>query len=176
LRVCERRRRGAEQADSPKRPDPSRVAGGRKGFVPALNGGPATIGPMAGPRRRYTIDEANALVPEVRAVLLQLAVEQRRLDAAHAEMHVRLAADGDPAAAADASRSEAQVSEIGEGIRSLVAHLEELGIQLRDPEMGLVDFPAERDGQPVWLCWRLSDASVAYWHGTDEGYATRRPW
>jgi hypothetical protein len=131
---------------------------------------------MSGPRRHYTIEEANALVPEVRAVLLQLAVEQRRLDAAHAEMHRRLAADGDPDAAADATRSEAQVAEIGEGMRSLTAHLEELGIQLRDAEMGLVDFPGERDGRPVWLCWRLADASVAFWHGTDEGFATRRPW
>jgi len=131
---------------------------------------------MAAPRRSYTLEEANALVPEVRAVLLQLAVEQRRLDAAHAEMHRRLASDGDPEAAADASRSEAEVSEIGDGMRSLVAHLEALGVQLRDPEMGLVDFPAERDGRRVWLCWRLSDVAVAYWHGTDEGYATRRPW
>ena len=131
---------------------------------------------MAAAARRYTIEEANALVPEVRAVLLQLAVEQRRLDAAHAEMHRRLASDGDPEAAADASRSEAEVSEIGDGMRSLIAHLEDLGIQLRDPEMGLVDFPAERDGKQVWLCWRLADATVAYWHGTDEGYATRRPW
>jgi hypothetical protein len=131
---------------------------------------------MSGPRRHYTVEEANALVPEVRAVLLQLAVEQRRLDAAHAEMHRRLASDGDPEAAADASRSEAQVAEIGEGIKSLISHLEELGVQLRDPEMGLVDFPGERDGRPVWLCWRLADPAVAFWHGTDEGFATRRPW
>jgi hypothetical protein len=131
---------------------------------------------MAAPRRRYTIDEANALVPEVRAVLLQLAVEQRRLDAAHADMHRRLAANGDPDAAAEANRSETQVARIGEGMRGLLAHLEELGVQLRDTEMGLVDFPGERDGQPVWLCWRLADAVVGYWHGTDEGYATRRPW
>jgi hypothetical protein len=131
---------------------------------------------MAAPGRRYTIDEANALVPEVRAVLLQLAVEQRRLDAAHAEMHRQLASNGDPGAAAEASRSEAEVAEIGEGMRSLLAHLEELGVQLRDTEMGLVDFPGERDGRPVWLCWRLADAMVAHWHGTDEGYATRRPW
>jgi hypothetical protein len=131
---------------------------------------------MSGPRRHYTVEEANALVPEVRAVLLQLAVEQRRLDAAHAEMHRRLASDGDPDAAADASRSEAQVAEIGEGMKSLISHLEELGVQLRDPEMGLVDFPGERDGRPVWLCWRLADPAVAFWHGTDEGFATRRPW
>ncbi len=131
---------------------------------------------MSGPRRHYTVEEANALVPEVRAVLLQLAVEQRRLDAAHAEMHRRLASDGDPDAAADATRSEAQVAEIGEGMKSLISHLEELGVQLRDPEMGLVDFPGERDGKPVWLCWRLADPAVAFWHATDEGFATRRPW
>jgi hypothetical protein len=126
--------------------------------------------------RRYTIEEANALVPEVRAVLLQLAVEQRRLDAAHADMHRRLAANGDPDAAADATRRETEVAEIGDGMRSLLAHLEELGVQLRDTEMGLVDFPGERDGQPVWLCWRLADAGVAHWHALDEGFATRRPW
>lgn len=131
---------------------------------------------MAALRRQYTIEEANALVPEVRAVLLQLAVEQRRLDAAHADMHRRLESNGDPDAAAGASRSEAEVADIGDGMRSLIAHVEDLGIQLRDPEMGLVDFPGERDGQPVWLCWRLADAAVAFWHGTDEGYATRRPW
>lgn len=127
-------------------------------------------------RRSYTIDEANALVPQVRAVLLQLAVEQRRLDEAHAEMHRYLESNGDPDSAAEASRREMEISETADGIRSLIAHLEGMGIQLRDIEMGLVDFPAERDGRRVWLCWRLADPQVGHWHGTDEGYATRRPW
>lgn len=129
-----------------------------------------------GTSRTYTIEEANALVPEVRAVLLQIAVEQRRLAQAHEEMHRRLEGDGDPVALAEAGRHEAEMAEIAEGIRTLQAHLEARGIQLRDLEMGLVDFPAERDGRRVWLCWRLSDPRVAFWHGTDEGYATRRPW
>lgn len=129
---------------------------------------------MAASRRSYSLDEANALMPQVRAVLLQLAVEQRRLDEAHEEMHREL--DGDQSATADTGRHETRMTEIADGIRTLHAHLDELGIQLRDPEMGLVDFPAEREGRRVWLCWRLSDPSVAYWHGTDEGYATRKPW
>jgi hypothetical protein len=131
---------------------------------------------MAAQRRTYSIDEANALLPEVRAVLLQLAIQQRRLDATHAEMHRRLSGNGDPEAMSRASRLETEVSEIGEGMRALLSHLEGLGVQLRDVEMGLVDFPGEREGRPVWLCWRLSDPSVAHWHGTDEGYASRRPW
>lgn len=131
---------------------------------------------MPDARRSYTIDEANALVPQVRAVLLQLAVEQRRLDASHADMHHQLDANGDPAAAVAAGRSEAEVAEIREGMRTLLLHLGELGVELRDVEMGLVDFPGERDGTAVWLCWRLADPRVAHWHRTDEGYASRSPW
>lgn len=131
---------------------------------------------MSDSRRIYTIDEANALIPQVRAVLLQLAVEQRRLDASHAEMHRQLDANGDPDSAAAASRQEAEVADIREGMRTLLVHLSEMGVELRDVEMGLVDFPGERDGDAVWLCWRLADASVAFWHPTDEGYASRRPW
>jgi hypothetical protein len=131
---------------------------------------------MAAPRRSYTIEEANALMPQVRSVLLQLAVEQRRMDTVHSEMHRHLAGNGDPASAAQASRLEQETADIAEGMRTLVTLLEGLGVQLRDTEMGLVDFPGERDGRQVWLCWRLSDPAVAFWHGTDEGYATRRPW
>jgi hypothetical protein len=98
------------------------------------------------PRTTYTLDEARALVPQVRAVLLQLAVLQVQERGSEAD-----------------------------DIRALLEHLARLGIQLRDLQMGLVDFPSERDGRPIWLCWRLSDPELAFWHGTDEGYATRRP-
>jgi len=127
-------------------------------------------------RPTYTLEQANDLIPQVRAVLLQLAVEQRRLDVAHADLHRQLDASGDPGAAARADREESAVAEIREGMRGLLDHLATLGVELRDLEMGLLDFPAERDGQRVWLCWRLSDPSVAFWHGTDEGFANRRPW
>jgi hypothetical protein len=134
---------------------------------------------MAEPRSRYTIDEANALVPQVRAVLLQLAVEKGRLEGAVAALtsHTDLGAGNGDAVHADAmARSEAEVSEIGGGMRALVEHLESLGIELRDLDQGLVDFPGERDGQPVWLCWLLSEPEVAHWHPLDSGFATREPW
>lgn len=131
---------------------------------------------MSNERRIYTIDEANGLIPQVRAVLLQLAVEQRRLDASHAEMHRQLDANGDPESAAAEARQEAEVADIREGMRTLLVHLAEMGVEVRDLEMGLVDFPGEREGEPVWLCWRLADPVVAFWHRTDEGYASRRPW
>jgi hypothetical protein len=130
---------------------------------------------MAAPRR-YTIEQANALIPQVRAVILQLAVQQRRLDEAHGALLRHLEGNGGPISAADTGRLEQAAAQITEEMRTLVGVLEDMGIQLRDVQMGLVDFPGERDGHPVWLCWRLADPSVAFWHGSNEGYSSRKPW
>jgi hypothetical protein len=48
-------------------------------------------------------------------------------------------------------------------------------IVVRDIERGLVDFPATREGQKIFLCWRLGEDSVAFWHGTNQGFAGRQP-
>ena len=56
-----------------------------------------------------------------------------------------------------------------------VARIDELGITLREIETGLIDFPALVSGRQVWLCWRLGEDRVEYWHGTDEGFAGRKP-
>ena len=131
---------------------------------------------MTATEKRYTIDEANALLPVVRSILLQLAVERRRYADAHAALHERLRGNGDPAHVNDVTRHEEGVAAIQAGMEALAEHMAQLGVVLRDLEMGLLDFPAERDGEPVWLCWRLSDASVAFWHTRSEGYTSRRPW
>ena len=101
---------------------------------------------MAEAERFYTVEEARALLPQVRAVLLQLAFERRR--------------DGGPDRAASLA---------------LLQHLEGLGIVVRDLESGLVDLPTLRDGEPAWLCWRLADPDLAFWHTTREGFSSRRP-
>jgi hypothetical protein len=93
----------------------------------------------------YTVDQAKRLLPQVRATLLQVAVERRKIDASLA------------------------------AVQALLEHLESLGVVVRDLEAGLVDFPTVRDGEPAWLCWRLDDPDLAFWHTTREGYASRRP-
>lgn len=125
------------------------------------------------------MEEANALLPEVRAVLLQLAVEKGRLEAVVAGLAGHRGGDGangNGAHTESQARSEAEMTEIGGGMRALVEHLESLGVELRDLDRGLVDFPGERDGQPVWLCWRLEEPQVGFWHPIDEGFASRRAW
>ena len=122
----------------------------------------------------YTVDEARALLPQVRATLLQLAIERRRADASHGELHRRLRHDGD-GSSEDLSRLETTTEELRTRVRALLDHLESLGVVLRDPDAGLVDIPTLRDGEPAWLCWRLADPELGYWHTTREGFSTRRP-
>lgn len=123
----------------------------------------------------YTLDEARALVPSVRAILLQLAVERTAADTAHAALHGHLEATAGSGSPPTRRRLEAETAERRERVRVLLDHLESLGIVVRDLSSGLVDFPTERDGQPAWLCWRLDDADLGWWHTTREGYASRRP-
>lgn len=109
-----------------------------------------TGGPVSRPR--YSVSEATALLPEIRAILLQLAVDRQRLH------------DGASAPA-----------EIGDGMRALVDHLETRGVELRDLDQGLVDIAGERDGSAIWWCWRLAEPDIGFWHTTREGFAQRRP-
>jgi hypothetical protein len=122
----------------------------------------------------YTLDEARLLLPQIRGTLLQLAIERRRADASHDELHRRLRheANGDPA---DQARLEATTEELRARVRDLLDHLESLGVVIRDLDAGLVDIPTVRYGEPAWLCWRLADPELGYWHTTREGFSTRRP-
>ena len=123
----------------------------------------------------YTVDEARALLPQVRATLLQLALERQRADASHAELHRRLREGDDGADPNEQATVEALASEQRAMVRALLDHLESLGVVVRDLDEGLVDFPTVRDGERAWLCWRLSDPELAFWHTTREGYTSRRP-
>ena len=81
-----------------------------------------------------------------------------------------------PATRPRPGRLEREVTTIREGIRALLAEFDGLGVVVRDLEMGLLDIPGARDGERVWLCWRLSDPELAWWHTPREGYTSRRPW
>ncbi len=113
---------------------------------------------------------ADALLPELRRLIARLR-EVAGSDAARAAQR-RLAqagrANGSPAAAAAAFEAAAS-------IQSVVAEIEELGVILRDPATGLCDFPAEREGEPVYLCWRPEEEEVSWWHPRDTGFSGRLP-
>lgn len=61
-------------------------------------------------------------------------------------------------------------------IRALLAELTELGVEVKDPDQGLIDFRTMRDGREVYLCWMLGEgAQIRFWHDLETGYAGRQP-
>ena len=63
----------------------------------------------------------------------------------------------------------------GRRVEREMEFLREHGILLRDVQAGLVDFPSERDGEPIFLCWRLDEPAIEYWHHRDQGFVHRQP-
>ena len=118
--------------------------------------------------REYTVEEANALLPSLRTSLQKIR---------HARQVVLLGGKRiRQTASLDGGGEEGR--EFWDALQTLrreVEGLNEQGIVLRDPESGLVDFPARRHGREIFLCWRLGEDRVAHWHGPDSGFAGRKP-
>ena len=62
-----------------------------------------------------------------------------------------------------------------EELDAIVHEIEESGAHLKDVQLGLVDFPSERDGELVYLCWQFGESEIAFWHRVEDGFAGRRP-
>jgi len=75
---------------------------------------------------------------------------------------------------ADGAKDDAEMARAMEKLEAEVRKLEDLGCLLRDMNIGLVDFPAVRLGERVWLCWKLGEEHVNFWHTRHEGYAGRK--
>jgi hypothetical protein len=118
--------------------------------------------------RRFTIEQANAELEGLRDRLPRVREARRKLIRATERITDAVASDGGGVAGGD--WFEAQRI-----LRTEITELAELGIMLRDPETGLVDFPAEREGRRVFLCWRLGEAEVGFYHEETTGFSGRKP-
>ena len=118
--------------------------------------------------RLYALGEANAELPDLRERLPRLRVARDGLIAASERIKEAVASDGGGVAEAGWFTHQ-------QTLKTELEHLAERGILLRDPEIGLVDFPAERDGRRVYLCWRLGEDEVAWYHEENAGFGSRKP-
>ena len=117
--------------------------------------------------RIFSEDEANSLLPRLTELLTQLQGAHTEFQSVGRTAQRRVASNG-----AAPSAPESQASG---GYTRLLEEVNDLGVVVRDPESGLVDFPAMRNENPVYLCWRLGEAAVGFWHPRDTGFAGRRP-
>lgn len=119
--------------------------------------------------RTYTVEEANAMLPSLRERLVLIREARTTMLESARLVKERVATDG---GGAHGGR------EYWDAVATLRAEIERLAeedVLLRDPETGLVDFPGEREGRRVWLCWRLGEDAVGFWHELDTGFVGRQP-
>ncbi|MGC8634742.1 MAG: DUF2203 domain-containing protein [Candidatus Limnocylindrales bacterium] len=125
--------------------------------------------------RYYDIDAANARILELRPLLEGLRADRDALAQAQRELRERLASDGAPGVEAPLRDHEARVRAIVRRMERAVAQIDAWGVTLRDIPSGMVDFPALASGRPIWLCWRLDEPAIAWWHELSAGFAGRQP-
>ena len=120
--------------------------------------------------RHFTIAEANALIGELEPLLAELRDARERLTDVDAHALLAEAAPTNGGGAGGRAVGEAFLE-----VRGLLVSIQGSGVVIRDIERGLIDFPALRDGEEVYLCWALGEDEVAWWHEVDAGYRGRQP-
>ena len=118
--------------------------------------------------RLYTLAEANAELTDLRERLPRLRIARDGLIAASERIKEAVASDGGGVAGTGWFTHQ-------QTLKTELEHLAERGILLRDPEVGLIDFPDEREGRRVYLCWRLGEDEVAWYHEATAGFGNRKP-
>lgn len=128
--------------------------------------------------KRFSLAEAESLLPSVDRLMRQ-AVEMksgyanaaRRIDSfqEHIVLMGGTVVDRGKVREAQERRDSAAAA-----LRGIIEQVQELGCVIKDLDMGLVDFLTSFQGRDVYLCWKIGESSICYWHGTDEGFAGRK--
>jgi hypothetical protein len=119
----------------------------------------------------FTVEEANALLPQVRHLIEEIFALRQEVMGMRPDMRPVL----EKAVGNGGSRKAGELLETFKKFEQVIAQLHRLGCELKGIEQGLVDFPAIRDGQLVYLCWQYNEPVVAFWHDIDAGFAGRQP-
>jgi hypothetical protein len=116
----------------------------------------------------FTADEANALLPKVAPLVEELRDAHAIMEERQDDVTESIPTNGGGAVHREFLDASTRAA-------AALGTLEELGLVVRDPSSGLVDFPAIRDGREVFLCWRLGEEAVAWFHPPETGFAGRQP-
>ncbi len=129
-------------------------------------------------RKEFTVEEANATLPLVRAIVKDLTELSREVIQRRERLFslplARTRDSLDPHGE-ELAQIEEELDKDSRRLRAYVEELLQLGMEPRSVTQGLVDFPALIDGRPVYLCWRLGEPEVAYWHERDASFHRRQP-
>lgn len=129
--------------------------------------------------KTFTLDEAQSLIPVLES-LLKRAMEGKRaaqeVETRIAELSRRIYLSGgmrvDVAAVA---KDRAEMEGHLQRVRESVSEIDSIGVQVKDMDTGLLDFPCKVDDQIVLLCWRMGESAIEHWHSMEDGFKGRKP-
>jgi hypothetical protein len=128
--------------------------------------------------RHFTPDEANAELEQVRPLVEQLVAERQEHTAAlerQEELERKIRGNGGGIPPAELASATAEVDAVARRLAKLVDEITAHGVQVKDLDTGLIDFPALRGDETVLLCWQLGENEIGWWHRVDDGFEGRRP-
>ncbi|MBA3890710.1 MAG: DUF2203 domain-containing protein [Gemmatimonadaceae bacterium] len=123
----------------------------------------------------YTVGHANATLPLVRRIVEDIVVNHQRWRERVLEFDLLASSVRADAPDDRATQLERQAQALARDIDAFERELAALGIALKDRRLGLIDFPAMLDGREVWLCWRLGEPDIRFYHELDAGFGGRKP-
>ena len=129
--------------------------------------------------KTFTLDEAQSLLPVLES-LLKRAIEGRRaaqsIEAELNELPQRIYLSGGMRVnSASVAKQRAEVEEHLKQVQESVAEIDAIGVQVKDLDSGLLDFPCRIDGEVVLLCWRMGERAIEHWHTIEAGFQGRQP-
>ncbi len=131
------------------------------------------------PDRTFNLDEAHSLLPVLESLLRSAISGKKLMEEVEAEMqaltHRIFLNGGTHVDVVAVARRKAERAKAEQRAKDALAEIDSIGVQVKDIDIGLLDFPCVVDGRVVLLCWKMGETSITHWHSTEEGFAGRKP-
>jgi hypothetical protein len=121
------------------------------------------------PKRRFTLEQANKTLPLVSRIVSDIVKAHELATSLQAKL------EGSNQNSKDHQQTETELETKLDRLQTLVDELSEVGCELKDYQTGLVDFVGRHQGRDVYLCWKLGEGKIGYWHELQTGFAGRQP-
>ena len=129
--------------------------------------------------RTFTLDEALSLLPILESLLKQAINGKKLIEEVDGEFqetaHRVFLNGGTRLDVVQMARRKAEREKTIRRVKDAVAEIDAIGVQVKDLDIGLLDFPCKVEGEIVLLCWKLGEEGITHWHNTTEGFAGRKP-
>ncbi len=129
--------------------------------------------------KTFTLEEAQSLLPVLESLLKRAIEGQRSAQSAESDLNELVQriyfTGGMQVNTANVARQRAEMESHLKRVHESIAEIDAIGVQVKDLESGLLDFPCRLDDEVVLLCWRLGEPSIEHWHTMDAGFQGRQP-